>query len=166
MTALTCCFMVSWLLRMILSLHAWPVVVGLSSAGHQLWSQAFNSLEWPYLFEVLVRHSQGHYFLRLVEILFTNLMARAKISRLISNPIPVHRGTCLGCPLSPLLFFLAMEPLVQLLRELGHQWGIPLGDGLHLVYCTQVTCFYTSVTSVVSQSPKCMHWTGLHWSLA
>ncbi|KAJ1167386.1 hypothetical protein NDU88_007778 [Pleurodeles waltl] len=50
-----------------------------------------------------------------------------------SEPVRVCRGTRQGCPLSLLLFSLAMEPLAVALRGGGAEWGIALGDGLHVV---------------------------------
>ena len=89
--------------------------------------KAFDSLEWPYLFNILQHYKLGAYYLQLVSLLYTAPQARVKTGNLVSDPITIHRGTRQGCPLSPLLFSLAMEPLAQALRQQGEDWGIQIG---------------------------------------
>lgn len=44
-------------------------------------------------------------------------MARLGVNNHITDPFPIHWGTRQGCPLSPLLFALAIERLAALLRQ-------------------------------------------------
>lgn len=95
--------------------------------------KVFDSLEWPYLAAILRKFDLGGQYLSMIQLLYQNPTVRVRTGRLISEALRVRRGTRQGCPLSPLLFSLAMEPLAELLRRGGEEWGIPLGDGTHAV---------------------------------
>ena len=95
--------------------------------------RAFDSIEWPYLFATLASYGLDGNFLHSVKLLCTNPSARVKTGALLSEAIPINRGTRQGCPLSPLLFSLAVDPLTHKLRQAGEEWGITLGDGLHAI---------------------------------
>lgn len=44
---------------------------------------------------------------------------------MLSDPFPLHRGTRQGCPISPLICILALEPLACAIRENPGIMGIP-----------------------------------------
>lgn len=49
----------------------------------------------------------------------------------LSSPFQLERSTRQGCPLSPLLFTLAIEPLAMSIRTEMNPSGITIGDHEH-----------------------------------
>lgn len=49
--------------------------------------------------------------------LYTTLSAQVYISGMLSTPFNVTNGTRQGCPLSPLIFNLLMEPMAMYIRH-------------------------------------------------
>lgn len=58
------------------------------------------------------------FFLRWIQIIYTKPAARVRVKGWVSSGFPIGRGTRQGCPLSPILFALALEPLACKLRQL------------------------------------------------
>ena len=58
---------------------------------------------------------------------------RVRTGKLITRRYQIYRDTQQGCPLLPLLFTLAVEPLAATMREEGRDWGIPLHDDVHII---------------------------------
>lgn len=79
-------------------------------------AKAFDSVEWPYLLEILARFGLGSQFIAWVKVLYSGPRARLRINNNLSS-FDLPRGTQQGCPLSPLLFALAVEPLAILIRN-------------------------------------------------
>lgn len=80
-------------------------------------AKAFDSLEWDYLLRVLVRFGFGPSFISWVKILYTDPRTKIKINNEYSDLFQLEKGTRQGCPLSPLLFALAMKPLAVMTRS-------------------------------------------------
>lgn len=59
-----------------------------------------------------------------------------------TDAFPLSRGTHQGCPLSPLLYALAVEPLATSIRAHPQNKGLRCGHLIETVY-TQMTCYYT-----------------------
>lgn len=90
--------------------------------------KAFDQIEWCYLFEVLNRFNFGNKFLSLIKLIYKNPTAQIPTNRTISSPFSLYRGTRQGCPLSPLIFALAIEPLAQCIRMEPQIYGYSTKD--------------------------------------
>ena len=86
--------------------------------------KAFDRVEWPYLFSSLRRFGFGSCFISWIKLLYSSPQALVCTNTQRSNPFPLFRGTRQGCPLSPLLFALAIEPLSIALKSEGRFKGI------------------------------------------
>lgn len=78
--------------------------------------KAFDRVEWNYLFYTLEKFGFGQRFITWVKLLYSSPMASVRTNNTHSEHFPLYRSTRQGCPLSPLLFAIAIEPLAIALR--------------------------------------------------
>lgn len=69
-------------------------------------------------------YSSGPSFIALIKLLYTSPTATVQTNNTFSQPFALGRGTRQGCPLSPILFNLAIEPLAIALRNSADIAGI------------------------------------------
>lgn len=93
--------------------------------------KAFDRLELPYLFKVLTQFGFGHTFINWVRTLYYNPKAKTTTNGQISSPFSLHRSSRQGCPLSPSLFALAIEPLAEAIRRDPDIKGFKVGQITH-----------------------------------
>lgn len=79
-------------------------------------AKAVYSVEWPFLWTVLQEVGFGSAFISWIKLFYTLPQARQLINGQQSDSFGLGRGTCQGCPRSPLLFSIAIEPLVAFIR--------------------------------------------------
>lgn len=79
--------------------------------------RAFDRVEWPYLFSSLQRFGFSTCFISWIKLLYSSPQASVCTNTQRSDPFPLFRGTRQGCPLSPLLFALAIELLSIALKS-------------------------------------------------
>lgn len=95
--------------------------------------KAFDRVEWNYLFTALKKFGFGNNIISWIRLLYTAPSASVKTNADSSSFFPLFRGTRQGCPLSPLLFALAIEPLSIALKTSPSICGIHRGGTEHRV---------------------------------
>lgn len=88
--------------------------------------KAFDRLSWPFLFATLRRAGITGPFLRAIHHLYSSPSAMVRTQYATSNTFSISNGTRQGCPLSPLLYALCIEPLAAHIRENLNIHGIPV----------------------------------------
>lgn len=80
-------------------------------------ARAFDNLEAHYLWQTLAAFQFGPKYVGWVRLLYERPRIKVKIKNICSESFSLTRGTRQGCPLSPLLFALVMEPLAISIRS-------------------------------------------------
>ncbi len=93
----------------------------------------WNGYIYIYLWYTLKKFNFGDQFIRMIQPLYTNPMARVSTGGLISDIFNICRGTRQGCPLSPLMFNLSIEPLAQFISQCKHIILIQLCSSVHSI---------------------------------
>jgi ribonuclease HI len=76
-------------------------------------AKAFDSIDHDYLFAVLKKIGMPCWVINVVRGLMTNARVRPHLKGRIRLTISINRGVKQGCPLSPILFILAYNPLLH-----------------------------------------------------
>lgn len=108
-------------------------------------AKAFDCVEWDYLFRTLAKFGFGNNFITWMRTLYDTPNACVLTNGLISDLFHLQRSTRQGCPLSPGLFVLALEPLAQKLRNHKDFHGLTVGNIHHklLLYADDMLVFVT-----------------------
>lgn len=86
-------------------------------------TKAFDRVDWHYLWHVIHRLGFGPNCLGWVRFLYVDPTARVNVNNALSKPLQLKRGTRQDCPLSPLSFAIAMEPLAEAIWRDGNIKG-------------------------------------------
>ena len=79
--------------------------------------KAYDKIAHDYLWRVLQTYGFSDKFINTVRMLYQNAETKVMINGTISTSYKVNRGVRQGDPMSCLLFDLAIEPLVAMLRN-------------------------------------------------
>uniref|UniRef100_A0A8C5GMF3 Reverse transcriptase domain-containing protein n=1 Tax=Gouania willdenowi TaxID=441366 RepID=A0A8C5GMF3_GOUWI len=79
--------------------------------------KAFDRVNWSFLLAVLDRFGFGDSFIQWISTLYSKPKASVTTNKITSQSFTLQRGTRQGCPLSPLLFAIFVEPLASAVRQ-------------------------------------------------
>ncbi len=88
--------------------------------------KAFDSISHQYFKTVLSHLNFGHRFRTWVDLLYADITSTVLVNGKYTAPLKVKSGVRQGCPLSPTLFILAIEPLACALRQGKNIRGLPV----------------------------------------
>ncbi|KAM4012270.1 LOW QUALITY PROTEIN: uncharacterized protein ACNLHF_005100 [Anomaloglossus baeobatrachus] len=92
--------------------------------------KAFNRVDWTFLRGTLEAFHFPQIVIHAILQMYTSPTARIKINNTLTDPFDIKNGTRQGCPLSPLLFVMVMEPLICSIQQNQGIEGINL-QGIH-----------------------------------
>ena len=87
--------------------------------------KAFDTLEWSFLSKTLEAFNFGPNFREWFSVLYNNIQSSVLNGGYTTNYFQISTGIRQGCPLSPSLFSLAVEPLALKIRQSPQCKGIP-----------------------------------------
>lgn len=113
--------------------------------------KAFDRVEWAYLFYTMQKFGLGHKFITWVQLLYSAPQASVRTNNNFSEYFCLHRSTRQGCPLSPLLFAIAIEPLAVLLRSNQDIAGISRSGIVHKVslYADDLLLYVSNISTSI-----------------
>lgn len=88
--------------------------------------KAFDRVHWGFLRASLHRLGLGEHLMKWIDLIYFHPTARVKVNGLLSDTFKIHNGTSQGCPLSPILFLISIEPFLRRVREDGEIQGVKL----------------------------------------
>lgn len=95
--------------------------------------QAFDQIEWAYMFNTPKKFGYGERFMTFIKMLYLCPKSSVLTNYDKSPPFHLYRGTRQGCCLSPMLFALALEPLAISIRTSPEIIGIPCSSSVSTV---------------------------------
>ncbi|KAJ1204407.1 hypothetical protein NDU88_008185 [Pleurodeles waltl] len=135
----------------------WNIHAALVSLDQE---KAFDSVSHELMERVLQGFRLGERFCNYVRIMYTDIFSLVMVNGWKTDPIPIRSGVRQGCPLSPSLFVLVVEVLVEYIRKNLNIRGIPTpGDAKkevkYTLYMDNVTLFCTDGKLVQSLLEAC-----------
>lgn len=140
----------SWNLALVRDIISWveqrQLSLGILSLDQE---KAFDRVSHAFLMSVLEQLRFGPIFRAWIRLLYTRVKSRIGVNGFYSELVEQQGGVRQGCPLSPLLYILSLEPLMAALRSAPALTGVHLPGGRGVsakvaAYADDMTLFLTS----------------------
>jgi len=107
--------------------------------------KAFDRVDRAYMVKTLEAYNIPENVRSWVSLIYSNTPANININNQLSSPIHLKSGVRQGCPLSPSLFALTIEPMANAIRKNTSIQGIPIPNGTAKIQMfADDTIFYCS----------------------
>ena len=113
--------------------------------------KAFDRVSHTYLHKILKQNNLGNYVCDWVKIIYKSPISKLLINNTLSEGIEIQRSVRQGCPLSPYLYILAIEPVLEKIRLDNTIRGIHLpnrGERKLLAYADDTIFFPKNNNSI------------------
>uniref|UniRef100_A0A670IRT8 Reverse transcriptase domain-containing protein n=1 Tax=Podarcis muralis TaxID=64176 RepID=A0A670IRT8_PODMU len=90
--------------------------------------KAFDNIAWDFMLKNLEHMDVGKEFFNGIKAIYTEQKAKLIINNVITEEVKISKGTRQGCPLSPLLFIMVLEVLLNSIRQNGKIKGVTIGQ--------------------------------------
>uniref|UniRef100_A0A3B3CST2 Reverse transcriptase domain-containing protein n=1 Tax=Oryzias melastigma TaxID=30732 RepID=A0A3B3CST2_ORYME len=112
--------------------------------------KAFDRVNWKFLISALNKFRFGESFIDWIKILYHNPNASVRTDKQTSSRFFLGRGTRQGCPLSPSLFAIFIEPLAAAIRQNENIKGVKTKHGNHKIslYADDILLFLNKSCSI------------------
>lgn len=94
--------------------------------------EAIDRVDFNYMKGCLKKIGIPDQWITFLSAIYGGAESCVMVNRHISRPVPILRGVRQGCPMSPRLFLICIEPLACLLRNESDLKGISL-NGIRLI---------------------------------
>jgi hypothetical protein len=113
------------------------------------YKKAFNSISHTAIFEALEFYRVGPKFIKLIQQLYSRGSSNLFLNRKAGDPFPIHRGVCQGNTLSPLLFIITINPMLEWISAgpRGHVFVKGLQISL-IAYCNDLVLLASSALDI------------------
>ena len=111
--------------------------------------KAFDNVDHTYLFNTMKSMGFGDFFISCIKLLYNDAEGLIKVCGSLTAPFPIEKGIRQGCPLSGLLYSIAIEPFLHLLRQRLDNYNFPLPNntGAYVsvsAYADDISIFVTA----------------------
>ena len=79
--------------------------------------KAFDRVDHTWLMKTIDAYNLGPYFKTWIKIIYNNAHSHLLINNSVTSAFHIQRSVRQGCPLSPLLYILSLEPLLENIRQ-------------------------------------------------
>lgn len=108
--------------------------------------KAFDRVAWDFMFATCTHIGLNPHMMVWITALYQQPSARIKMNGSLSENVEILNGTRQGCPLSPFLFILSLEPFIRTINKDDSVKGIPIHDRMYktAAYADDLLFFVTN----------------------
>ena len=127
--------------------------------------KAFDSVQWWQIIEALEHYNVDKKYISAIQQIYSNRRAKIKVNRRVTDWIDINQGTAQGDPLSPLLFIISINPLLEWIHEKERGYKLEEGPEIRvLAYCDDLLLLAETREQISNTLNRVEEW-GSHYGI-